>query len=98
MEEYIYQFRLNPNPGEKIEIECLGTVSGMMDRYFGNFSPERKRAEVEKLINDWNTERTWYEISKPCQTCGQHPGKPIIPLGELKADYYCNECRPDIAI
>lgn len=94
MEEYVYQFHLNPDPGEGIDIKRLRSVRNMADRYFGNFPPEKQRAEVEKLINGWNTERTWYEIGKPCLTCGQHPAKPIIPEGELDAVYYCDKCRP----
>lgn len=94
MEQSIYKFCLDPDPNIGIEIEDMGTVEEMALRYYPTIPIEQARLEVGKLIAGWCSERTWYEISKPCQTCGQHPGKPVIPDGELKADYYCDECRP----
>jgi len=94
VEQYVYQFRLDPDLGKPIEVSRLRSVKGMIDHYYSNLTIKQARVEVEKLIGGWCTERTWYEVSKPCLTCGQHPGKPVIPAGELKAEYYCDECRP----
>lgn len=94
MEQSIYKYHIDPDPEVGIEIECLGTVKAMIDHYYSDLPIKQARTEVEKLIGGWCTGTTWYEVSKPCLACGQHPTKPIVLAGELKADYYCDKCRP----